>query len=76
MKWRQAIYQTQKFKQTVIRMLKKLNDNYKKLTGKNNNTKKEIETVHKKLREEMKNTTSEIKNTPEEITNKLDEAED
>ena len=48
------------YKRTVIRMLKKLTDNYKELSGNYNRMKKEIETI-KKNWEEMENTICEIK---------------
>ena len=50
------------FKRMVIRMLKKLTDNYKELSENYNSMKKEIETINKN-QEEMRNTISEIKNT-------------
>ena len=55
----------------VIKMLKKLTDNYKELSGKYNSMKKEIETINKN-QVEMMDTISEIKNTLEGIINRLD----
>ena len=47
------------FKRMVIRMLKELTDNYRKLSENYNNMGKETETINKN-QEEMKNTISEI----------------
>ena len=55
------------FKRMVIRMLKKLTDNYKEWSENCNSMKKEIETINKN-QEDMKNTISEIKTTLEGIT--------
>ena len=70
------------FKVMVIRILKVLSENYKKLhgiyrepSGNYTSMKKDIETMNKK-QEEMKNIVSEIKNTLEGIKIGLDEAED
>ena len=53
-----------KFKRMVIRMHKKLNANYKKLSE--NTVKKDIETIIKKP-VRVKNTVSKMKNAPEGI---------
>ena len=52
------------FKRMVIRMLKKLTDNYKEWSENCNSMKKEIETIIKN-QEEMRNTIFEIKSTLE-----------
>ena len=62
------------FKRMVIRMLKKLTENYKELSRKYNSMKKEIEIINKN-QEEMENTISGIKNTLEGITTRLGAAE-
>ena len=46
----------------VIKVLKKLTDNYKELSENDNSTKKEIETINKN-QEEMNNKIFETKNT-------------
>ena len=62
------------FKEMVIRMLKKLNENYKELSGNFIIMKKYIETMNKNELE-MKNAISEM-NTLERIKSRLTEAED
>ena len=57
------------FKRMVIRMFKKLNENFNKET-----TKKDIATI-KKNQSEMKNTISEINNALERLNSRLNEAE-
>ena len=63
------------FKIMVIRMLKKLTDNYKDLSENYISMKKEIETINKN-QEKKKNKISEMKSTLEGITSRLEEAED
>ena len=70
------------YKIMVIRMLKELSENdkkiyrnYKELSGNHSSMKKDIE-IMKNTQEEIKNTMSEIKNILQVIKNRLDEAED